>query len=284
MKLRLIALAAGVLITASTAQAATIFGVDENNNLVTFDSSNPSSFSSSTKITGLENSIQAIDFRPLNGSLYGLGADKVLYTINTSTGAATAVGTALAIMGTEFAFDFNPTIDRLRIVSNTNENYVVDPNTGLLAMTATSVFYAAGDVNAGLNADITGGAYTSSTFGAAGTSTQLYGIDTARDTLVRQANNTGVLNTVGATGVDLGSRTSFDIAGSDAFAFNGSTLYRVDLNSGALSTVGNTSRALFGIAISPVPEPATWAMMLVGFGMVAGAARYRRKITAIRYA
>lgn len=29
-----------------------------------------------------------------------------------------------------------------------------------------------------------------------------------------------------------------------------------------------------------VPEPATWAMMLVGFGMVAGAARYRRRSTA----
>ena len=28
-----------------------------------------------------------------------------------------------------------------------------------------------------------------------------------------------------------------------------------------------------------VPEPATWAMMMVGFGMVAGAARYRRRST-----
>ncbi|MFS0773824.1 DUF4394 domain-containing protein [Sphingomonas sp. 1P08PE] len=279
----MMAFATAGLLVAPAAQAATIFGVDENNNLVTFDSSNPMSFSSSTKITGLENSIQAIDFRPLNGSLYGLGADKVVYTINTTTGVASAVGAALGIEGTEFAFDFNPTIDRLRIVSNTNQNYVFDPNTGGLT-TATSVFYAAGDVNAGLNADVTGGAYTSSTFGAVGTSTQLYGIDTALDVLVRQANNTGVLNTVGGTGVDLGSRTSFDIAGSDAFAFNGSTLYRVDLNSGAFSTVGNTSRALFGIAISPVPEASTWAMMLVGFGMVAGAARYRRRSMTTTYA
>ncbi len=36
--------------------------------------------------------------------------------------------------------------------------------------------------------------------------------------------------------------------------------------------------------VAAVPEPATWAMMLVGFGMVAGAARYRRKSTKIRYA
>jgi len=30
-------------------------------------------------------------------------------------------------------------------------------------------------------------------------------------------------------------------------------------------------------AASAVPEPTTWAMMLIGFGMVAGAARYRRR-------
>ncbi|MDP1028302.1 DUF4394 domain-containing protein [Sphingomonas sp. KR1UV-12] len=280
MKPALWALAIGVALSASGAQAATIYGVDETNNLVSFDSANPSTFSSSVKITGLTNSIQALDFRPVNGALYGLGSDKTVYMIDTGTGAATAVGGALAITGTEFAFDFNPTIDRLRIVSNTNQNYVFDPNTGGLT-TATSVFYAEGDVNAGRDADVTGGAYTSSTLGAAAGTTQLYGIDTALDVLVRQANSAGTLTTVGATGVDLGSRTSFDIAGSDAFAFNGSTLYRVDLNSGAFSQVGTTGRALFGIAISPVPEASTWAMMLVGFGMVAGAARYRsRRVTA----
>ncbi len=33
-----------------------------------------------------------------------------------------------------------------------------------------------------------------------------------------------------------------------------------------------------------VPEPATWAMMMVGFGMVAGAARYRRRSTSAVHA
>ncbi|MBB6505623.1 hypothetical protein F4693_002618 [Sphingomonas endophytica] len=33
-----------------------------------------------------------------------------------------------------------------------------------------------------------------------------------------------------------------------------------------------------------VPEPATWAMMLVGFGMVGAAARYRRRSTAATFA
>ena len=33
-----------------------------------------------------------------------------------------------------------------------------------------------------------------------------------------------------------------------------------------------------------VPEPSSWAMMLIGFGMLGAAARYRRRKTAISYA
>jgi hypothetical protein len=33
-----------------------------------------------------------------------------------------------------------------------------------------------------------------------------------------------------------------------------------------------------------VPEPATWAMMLVGFGMIGGASRYRRRSTNVGFA
>ncbi len=37
-------------------------------------------------------------------------------------------------------------------------------------------------------------------------------------------------------------------------------------------------------AISVVPEPATWAMMLLGFGMIGAAARYRRGGVKVLYA
>ena len=37
-------------------------------------------------------------------------------------------------------------------------------------------------------------------------------------------------------------------------------------------------------SVTAVPEPATWGMMLVGFGMVAGATRYRRRSTKVVYA
>lgn len=37
------------------------------------------------------------------------------------------------------------------------------------------------------------------------------------------------------------------------------------------------------LTVAAIPEPATWAMMLVGFGMVAGAARYRRRKVAVSF-
>ncbi|MFS0770851.1 PEPxxWA-CTERM sorting domain-containing protein [Sphingomonas sp. 1P08PE] len=37
-------------------------------------------------------------------------------------------------------------------------------------------------------------------------------------------------------------------------------------------------------ATTAVPEPATWAMMLLGFGMVGAAARYRRRSSNVTYA
>lgn len=278
---KVILTACALLGAAGSGQAALVYGVDENNNLVTFDSMNPGTMLSSVAITGTDASLGALDFRPFDGMLYGLSLDWRVYRINTSTGAASAITGVLPLNGTSFAFDFNPTIDRLRLVSNANDNYVVNPNNGALTV-ATSVFYAPGDPNAGANPDVTAGAYTSSFFGAPGTSTQLYSIDTALDMLTKQANSAGTLTTVGALGVDLGSRTSFDIFGSDAFAFNGSTLYRVNLATGKLSSLGMTDRALFGIAIAPVPEPASWMMMIGGMALVGGALRKRR--TSIRFA
>lgn len=281
-----IALALAATFAATGAQAATIVGADENNNLVFFNTATPGTVSSILAVTGLSASISSLDFRPFNNMLYALTADRRIYTINLATGAATAVSGPLALNGTEFGFDFNPTIDRLRIVSNTNDNYVFNPNDGSLTV-ATPVFYAAGDPNQGADADVTASAYTTSTFGAAAGTTQLYSIDTALDTLTRQANSAGTLTSVGSLGVNLGSRTSFDILNADAFAQNGRNLYSVNLTTGTLTQVGLTDRSLFGIAIvdTAIPEPATWATMTLGFGAIGyGLRRRRPQTTRIRFA
>jgi hypothetical protein len=46
----------------------------------------------------------------------------------------------------------------------------------------------------------------------------------------------------------------------------------------------NVTSNSMAISITAVPEPATWMMMLIGFGMVGGAARYRRRATKVTYA
>jgi len=47
------------------------------------------------------------------------------------------------------------------------------------------------------------------------------------------------------------------------------------------SVTGGPAAVSFSAAA--VPEPATWALMMVGFAMVAGASRYRRRATAIAF-
>ena len=45
---------------------------------------------------------------------------------------------------------------------------------------------------------------------------------------------------------------------------------------------GSTLSGLtFQPAIGSVPEPATWGMLLVGFGLVGAAARRSRRVTAV---
>ncbi|MBD8546068.1 PEP-CTERM sorting domain-containing protein [Sphingomonas sp. CFBP 8760] len=46
----------------------------------------------------------------------------------------------------------------------------------------------------------------------------------------------------------------------------------------------NVTSSNLVVSISPVPEPATWAMMLVGFGMIGASTRYRRRSSKTTYA
>ena len=268
MKSFLTAVAVTLLASAS-ANAATVYGIDEFDNLVTFNSANPGTYTSTIALTGLTDSLKAIDFRGSNRLLYGLTADKTLVQINTTTGVVTQIGAQLAIEGTEFGFDFNDTIDRIRIVSNLNDNYVVNPNTGALQLVATDVSYG----NA-VDPDITGSAYTPAVFGG---TTQLYGIDSRNDLLVTQANNAGTLVAVGPLGRNVGSRVSFDISTAGAFVQDGNRFSTVNLTTGLLTQVGTTQDSLYGISVAAVPEPTTWAMMIGGMGVVGGSLRTRRR-------
>ena len=281
MRMSLIAAAAVATLTASTAAPAiTVFGIDLSGRLVTFDSATPGTITSTRAISGaIGSAILGIDFRPATGELYALGGNSQLYTINTSTGAATAVGTGVAgLSGSNFGFDFNPTVDRIRLVSDTGQNLRLNPVTGGVAATDTAYTYANGTTPA-----ITAVGYTNSVAGA--TSTTLYGIDYTLNTLALiSAPNGGQISTVGALGFDVDADASFDITpAGQAYLSTGFDFYSVNLNTGAATLLGRTD-GLRNIAVagSAVPEPATWAMMIAGFGLVGGA--MRRRSTKVAFA
>jgi Domain of unknown function (DUF4394)/PEP-CTERM motif len=276
MKKILIGLTAAVMAVAP-AQAVTLYGVDEVNNLVRFDSRTPGVTQSSVAIQGLGgSSLLGIDFRVRDGFLYGLTDNNRVFRINYNTGATSLVS-SVALTGSNFAFDFNPTNTNLRIVSNDNSNYVLRFNPAPITLVpGINVAYAAGTTGV-IDPDIVSAGYTNND-NLAGTGTTLFVLDSANDILATQNAATGVLTRVGALGINIGARTSFDISGSanNTFVQAGNTLYNINLSTGALSAIGTTDRVLFGLSAA-VPEPATWAMMVIGFGAVGAAARSSRR-------
>jgi hypothetical protein len=222
----------------STANAATMYGVSTANQLVRFDSAAPGTVTNIGTISGLQagENVLAIDFRPANGQLYGLGSTSRIYTISTVSGSATAIGAAGAftLTGTDFGFDFNPTVDRIRVVSNAGQNLRLNPDTGAIAATDTNL-------NPGTPV-VSAAAYTNNFAGA--TTTTLYVIDSGNDTLyIQNPPNNGTLVAVGALGVDASNINGFDIAtiGGTAFASlnvgGTSRLYTINLTTGTATQV-----------------------------------------------
>ena len=169
--------------------------------------------------------------------------------------------------GNHFGMDFNPAVDRIRIVSDLDQNLRAHPDTGLIVSSDLTLKYAAGDVNEGKNPFVVSAAYTNNFAGT--TTTTLYDIDSQRNVLVTQVPpNDGVLNTIGPLGVDVNQLTGFDItAGNTAFASfdvgpNGSQLYTINLATGAATLVGNIGEnivvrdiAVRPGAVTPPPSP-----------------------------
>ena len=254
--------AASALAVPGVASAAEAFyGVTQDNRLVTFQSDNVTNVEPSHAITGLPGgeSIVGLDVRPLNGQLYALGKTSRLYVINPRTGAARQVGATPFIpvlAGASFGFDFNPTVDRIRVTSDAEQNLRLNPDDGTVAGVDTNLAYAPGDPGAGTNPNVAGSAYTNSFAGA--TATTLYDIDNARHALVIQnPPNDGTLTTVGALGTD-NNAVAFDIGdGNVAYAVlngeqNRQNLYRIDLSTGHATHATNffigTNQPLVGLA------------------------------------
>lgn len=209
--------------------ASTGYTIGSRNALTTFPLNDPGNPTNTVTITGLSRSEQVIgiDIRPATGELYGLTDDNRIISIDPSSGVATIKGASFSpkISGSAVGFDFNPTVDRIRVVTDRGQNLRLHPDTGQVAAVDKSLTFATADVNKRFNPRVSGAGYTNSFAGA--TTTTLYDIDTARDVLVTQTPpNDGVLNTIGSLGSNLSTVSGFDIlASGQAYAIvRGSSL------------------------------------------------------------
>ncbi|MGE3468234.1 MAG: DUF4394 domain-containing protein, partial [Pyrinomonadaceae bacterium] len=206
-------------------QGTQIFAYDANNDhLYKFTADSPGNFLSDIELMGLtpDEFAFGFDYRPLDGNLYAgvtniFGLSTQIYSINSTTGQLTPIGTSSAgSSDVFFGVDFNPVVDRIRVVGNSATNRRFHPDTGALVANDTNLTYAPGDPNAGSTPNVVHVAYSNNNTGAAATT--LYGIDSVKDALVRIGGvdgdptpNDGQVFTIGPLGVNALSYGGFDI-------------------------------------------------------------------------
>jgi hypothetical protein len=270
------------LTLATPAAAQPVFAVATvtgQQRLVQFDTQTPGTIDSSVVISGLQGAevVRAIDF--LLGfpsdTLYALGSTSRLYTIESSTGAATQVGSGPftpALSGTSFGFEAH--FDGYaRVVSDADQNLRLDLGTGM-ATADGNLAYEAGDPNFGANPNVVGAALRGET---------LYEIDSVLDVLAIQQfpgdppDDNG-LTTVGPLGLDSGPVVGFDVSGGGnpyaVLDIGGvSKLYLIDLDTGAATLRGTVGGSAItgGLALpsstpqlSATPSPFDFGTQPVG--------------------
>jgi Domain of unknown function (DUF4394) len=258
------------------------------NTLLRFDTATPATVTSHP-ITGLQGveSVIGIDVRPKTGELFavtvpaGALANALVrtYKVAPDTGAATFVGSipATTVPGAAdipSGVDFNPTVDRIRVVNVNDENFRINPNNGVLSGDDPALNPAGNQIIAL--------AYDRNTprESALAIPTTLYGISRATSSLVVQGGingtapggaNGGLIQTIGPLGVtlDAGQDGGLDISATGtssptelgtAYAVlrvgGVSRLFTINLASGAATALGGLPGVVTDVAILPTPASA----------------------------
>ncbi len=275
MKHKFLLIAFASLASIPVASAAALFGVTTDNNLVSFNTSSPSTFLSSVTITGLfdadgitpnaNGSILNLTARPGAASgtfqLYGIDNNANIYTINLG-GAATLVSAGFSPAGFNAGFAYDPFNDNFAYAGDNAENFSLS-----LAGAATAnpnFTYAGGGTPSifGLGIDPS----FSTAFAIDATSDSL---STSFDPLFPAGSE---LTPVGLLGVDVvsfgGLVVDWDGNLFASLSTDGltSSLYSINPATGAATAVGSFGPGV-GMSSVAVPEPST--ALIGGLGMLA---------------
>ena len=176
---------------------------------------------------------------------------------------------------TDWGFDFNPTVDRIRVVNDAGYNLRLHPDTGAVVDGNPNepgvqfdgrLAYDAADANAGKTPAIVAAGYTYNKDNDKITTN--YALDGRQGVLVHQGSkegvqpvvspNTGRLFTVGSLGVGSFERATLDISDVSNAAYAAITAegksawYRVDLATGRATRIGTIAAGpVVGAAIEP---------------------------------
>ena len=213
-----------------------VIGLTSDQRLICFSESDPAGANNLGFISGLagDTRLVGIDYRPATGDLYGLGNAGGVYTINPSTAQATFRSQLnVALVGTSFGVDFNPVVDRLRIISDTGQNLRANVDTGATIVDGTLTYPGPPATTA---TGVTGAAYTNNDMDP-NTATTLYDVDSMLDQVAIQSPaNAGLLSATGKLTVNTSPSVGFDIYSTIR---NGTT---VNVMGFAALTVGGSAR------------------------------------------
>lgn len=242
-----------------------MYGLSDSMALVAFSYGPPVTELAVMPIKGLHvgERLLAIDIRPRTGQIYAVSDSNLIYILDRNGLAYPVSLTPFTpgIDGTMVGFDINPADDRIRLVTENDQNLRISPVTGQVL--AVDVPLSPSQVSINAIAYAVSGS-SSSTLSA---SYSLFDIDMATGDLYRQNFNSGILTFVGSLGINISSEGGFDAQKSGAWAvFNSSSklggigpgnddlleaatrLWKIDLQTGIATSYGRM-RTLIGLAV-----------------------------------
>jgi hypothetical protein len=221
---------------------------------------------------GLAADSTGMAFAP-GGTLYAYDRGTAgLYSVNTATAATTLIGAA-GIGAEDLTISLNGTTGYATFGDNL---YSIDLGTGVQTSLGSIGLTLDGLTTAPIAVTVMGTNY------AAGT---VFGVDSGSIYVVDVV--TPGLTLIGSSS---GANETFDF-GSDGTLYghdSGGGLFTINLNDLSATLLKQTTPGLvFGMAVAPdstpaVPEPATWLMMIAGFGIVG--ARLRKSTRKVSFA